>query len=1273
MTVDATRLGFLKYSSYYIESAKVFYVSTPKVACTSLKWWVADRVGVAEAVEQSTQSLESSPELAIHDLFHIVAPHVTGLDADALQPLLESPAVFRFALVRNPYKRLFSAWQSKVLLREPLQVKPYLDKAFFNHPVNTEADIAAAFEAFLEYLSVHEAPNFQDPHWGVQVDLLRPDIVKYACISQIEDTAVLDEQLKKCFGEDYVSPFDKSQANESIIPFSASYITDRSATLVRELYARDFAAFGYSLDVPQKGGRLTAEQFQTALKGIEMLRERHAQILNFHQRMASQSNELNTVLADIDTWRNGLETADQQIRRMVAEHSASNAQIAELTRLNEEAAIVLARSQDEAAVVQARLREESSKWQRSAAEFSDHAESLSGRVAYLEAEVDKFKRFIAQGFKAVFSSKPWKLARRIRGVLGEDRHPLAGLLKALFNFDRHQYLLSNGDVRAHGGIAEEHFLVHGIVEGRSVGGGALIAPEMPALVEFAPQSASPEAFDPEFYLAVYPDVKAAGIDPLEHYQSCGRGEGRKGSFGKLEIANKDKAKVPGKKTFLVVSHEASRTGAPVLSYNIAQQLAKKHNVVVLLLGGGDLTADFVGAEFAVVGPVNVRGNVALAKLVVTRLLNEFSIDYVVANSIESRWVLEGFAGKFIPTLSLVHEFAAYTRPHTAFREALFWSGEVVFSANITFENAKQTYAELNTRHTHILPQGRCLVPAQLESNEAVVTEENRVQSAMRPTHQAAAVVILGAGYVQLRKGVDLFIECAARVVASESGRNCRFVWVGQGYNPETDVNYSVYLRDQIQRANLQNHVFFVTETSAIDTVYRNTDVFLMTSRLDPLPNVAIDALCHHVPVVCFDKTTGIADFLADSGLRDECVAGYLDTVDMASKVVALVESEEFRMEVAQRGYAAASQYFDMAAYIDRIEWIAEDVGRRAAQEASDYDALLGLGGLVDDFTRAPHQADYSREELARVYIRSWASGIDRRKPMPGFDPASYAASLGPDRPDADPFVHFLKSGRPRGPWLTDVLGPQSACPARSTEEPVALHIHVFYLDLLAPILERVAASESVPDLFISVPDEERAAQVLGCLSAHGLQAVSIKVVPNRGRDIGPMLTAFGPALLRGYSIVGHVHTKKTKDLADATIGKRWFDFLIDNLLGADGAEMMDVIVASMQTDATIGLVYPSDPNCVGWGANRTFAQELASAMDLGPLADEIDFPVGTMFWCRTEVLKPFVEHFSSWDDYPEEPLPYDGTILHAIERLIPAACERRGLAKRVTHVPGRTR
>ena len=69
-----------------------------------------------------------------------------------------------------------------------------------------------------------------------------------------------------------------------------------------------------------------------------------------------------------------------------------------------------------------------------------------------------------------------------------------------------------------------------------------------------------------------------------------------------------------------------------------------------------------------------------------------------------------------------------------------------------------------------------------------------------------------------------------------------------------------------------------------------------------------------------------------------------------------------------------------------------------------------------------------------------------------------------------------------------------------------------------------------------------------------------------------------------------------------------------------------------------------------------------------PLPMHFDFPVGTMFWTRPDALKPFNRLNLCSDDFPAEPLPIDGTLLHALERLIPFAVANAGFGYATTYV-----
>lgn len=780
-------------------------------------------------------------------------------------------------------------------------------------------------------------------------------------------------------------------------------------------------------------------------------------------------------------------------------------------------------------------------------------------------------------------------------------------------------------------------------------------------------------YDRSFYLQQHPDIAAARISPEEHFYKIGRLEGRLGKLPALQLLGDPESEfISARETVMVVSHEASRTGAPILSLNLVHELSQRYNVIALLLGGGPLIQEFRKAGAVVMGPYELRQNPPMTDLVMGQLLEQHTIKFALVNSIESRVVLPALAKYHIPRVSLLHEFAAYTRPRHAFRDALFWSNDAVFSARLTLTNTLDEYPDLTENVAHVLPQGRCNVPSQKAS---LVTEqrEKLIKALRPPAAPSEDFLVVGVGFVQMRKGVDLFIECARQILRTTPSRNFRFVWIGKGYDPDYDVGYSVYLADQLKRSGLAQHLIFIDETPNIEIVYQHADALLLTSRLDPLPNVAIDALCEGLPVLCYDNTTGIADILIEEGLQEDCVARYLDSGDLAEKVIRLAEDPKLYLRVVEQSKALAARRFNMAEYVANLEALSHTNAEKARQEAEDNAVIAKSGLFQKDFYSRPDYRHRSEAEAILSYVRAWASGIDQRKPFPGFHPGIYQELNSLIAGGPDPLAEYLRHGRPEGPWITPVISNAEPTPDLKPDSRVALHLHVYYPQLLGDMLRRLLYNRVRPDLFVSVPNEEARKRVSQELSAYPGVIKELVTVPNRGRDIGPFLTQFGTSLLREYEFIGHLHTKISPDIKDPSMGEAWYHFLLENLLGGKAGTMADRIIARLQSEPSIGMVFPEDPYVISWGRNYEHAEILAGRLGIRTLPIHLQFPMGTMFWATSNALQAMVELDFQWQDYPEEPLPYDGSMLHALERLFPLAIAEKGMRCAVTNIPGVTR
>ena len=103
---------------------------------------------------------------------------------------------------------------------------------------------------------------------------------------------------------------------------------------------------------------------------------------------------------------------------------------------------------------------------------------------------------------------------------------------------------------------------------------------------FAPS----ERFDPAYYNDRNPNLGRSCL--LAHYvtHGSGRAAGRSASRQRSHV---DTSRIdPKRETILVVSHEATRTGAPILAYNIVKRLSPQYNVVTVLLSGGNIVPAF---------------------------------------------------------------------------------------------------------------------------------------------------------------------------------------------------------------------------------------------------------------------------------------------------------------------------------------------------------------------------------------------------------------------------------------------------------------------------------------------------------------------------------------------------------------------------------------------------------------------------------------------------------------------------------------------------------
>ena len=157
---------------------------------------------------------------------------------------------------------------------------------------------------------------------------------------------------------------------------------------------------------------------------------------------------------------------------------------------------------------------------------------------------------------------------------------------------------------------------------------------------------------------------------------------------------------------------------------------------------------------------------------------------------------------------------------------------------------------------------------------------------------AGALVVLGCGTGDRRKGVDLFGRVAAEVCRAASVP-VHFVWLGS----ETDPEIRTLAQQAMERARFPDRLHFVPSSDAPERYYAGSDLFLITSREDPSPLVQAEAMMFELPVVFFEGAGGAGEQQPPE--VDLGVAGF-DTDAMATRVLALLGDAGERHEIGAR-------------------------------------------------------------------------------------------------------------------------------------------------------------------------------------------------------------------------------------------------------------------------------------------------------------------------------------------------------------------------------------
>lgn len=260
------------------------------------------------------------------------------------------------------------------------------------------------------------------------------------------------------------------------------------------------------------------------------------------------------------------------------------------------------------------------------------------------------------------------------------------------------------------------------------------------------------------------------------------------------------------------------------------------------------------------------------------------------------------------------------------------------------------------------------------------------------------------------------------------------------------------------------------------------------------------------------------------------------------------------------------------------------------------------------------------------------------------------------------YRYFLRTMEPS--QLVDILNLVKIIPKKqqmtySTDKKILIIAHLYYDDIWEYAFNYLKNIPSHIDILITT-DSDYKKEFFNENIANNLEnnVKVIKVEP-RGRDMAALLVG-SKDIVKDYDYFCFMHDKKSQGKEFITVGATFRDVLWENNLASP--DYINGIIKEFDDNPSLGLIVP--PRIYHGTYFYTYTNnywtlcydEVLDLLDRMEINSKIsrDAPplaIGNCFWAKYDALKPLFD--LNWDyvDFPEEPMPADGTVSHALERI----------------------
>lgn len=360
-----------------------------------------------------------------------------------------------------------------------------------------------------------------------------------------------------------------------------------------------------------------------------------------------------------------------------------------------------------------------------------------------------------------------------------------------------------------------------------------------------------------------------------------------------------------KKKVIVIGHEASLSGAPILLLNLFRLLIEKRivDVYFVIRKDGPLVDEYRKLAPTIVlksTDYGIERNIFHKLINFTRnkmrlgivLVKAFFYDYFFCNTVVNGKLLRWFYFHKKPTITYVHELEKvidlYLRQNDAVLP-LSVSKAIAFPSNTTKQLLESKYKIPKDN----LKELRYYFPFSKRDFDLHKVVPKRQQLRQKFDIGRTDFVVGAMGAISERKGIDLYIDVCKQVVSVNS--SIKFIWIGAFESSEQETRLKTIIKDR----QLETNVIFVGPLDYSIYNFAAFDILFLSSREDTYPLVVLEAAMMKVPTICFSGSGGIVEFIKDDAgwiiedFSTNCAADKIIELQKKSDVVHLRGDQAF--------------------------------------------------------------------------------------------------------------------------------------------------------------------------------------------------------------------------------------------------------------------------------------------------------------------------------------------------------------------------------------------